>query len=69
MNFCLGISVHNRLYPSVGGGGGCRPAVPLKSKLKKKNILYTRLYEILLRDLLFSLNQPLKSADDQYIII
>jgi len=32
MYFILGISVHNRAYPRVEG---CRPPVPLKSKLKK----------------------------------
>jgi hypothetical protein len=47
------------------GGGGCRAAGPPspQNRNKKKDFIDTMVSKVL-RDLLFSRNQPLKSADD-----
>jgi hypothetical protein len=54
-----------------GGGGGCWAATPSntpKPKFKKTHSVASMISKFL-RDFPFSRNQPLKSADDQYIRI
>jgi hypothetical protein len=66
MQHAVVIPMHGRTQ----GGVGCRaadPPNPPKLKFKKHRVL--DMISKILRDILFSRNQPLKSADDQYIRI
>jgi hypothetical protein len=47
---------------ALKGGGGCQIAAPPKLKFKKTHFTHNMIQNVL-RDLHFSLNQPLKSAD------
>jgi hypothetical protein len=54
------------------GGGDCwaaEPPPPIKIKKKKMQDSVDMVVSNALRDLHFSQNQPLKSADDQYTLI
>jgi hypothetical protein len=48
--------------------GGCRAAAPPKPKFKNTDFVDIMISKVL-RDFPFRRNQPLKSADDQYIRI
>jgi hypothetical protein len=60
--------MHCKGAPKGGGRGlpGYSPPKPQNRNLKNTNFVDTMLSKAL-RDLRFSLNQPLKSVDDQYI--
>jgi hypothetical protein len=63
MNFWQSLSVKNH-WP-IQGGKGCRAATIPKAKVEKKNTDFVdTIIPKIIRDLRFSLNQPLKSADD-----
>jgi hypothetical protein len=48
-------------------GGGLKPGSPKPKKIKKKKIFVNTLMTNIFRDLPFSQNRTLKSADDKYI--
>jgi hypothetical protein len=64
---CLNATA-DKLSAATIGAPRNRAAAPLPSKAKLKNHWFCKHDDIkVLRDLRFSLNQPLKSANDQYI--
>jgi hypothetical protein len=61
--------VHTKAAPRGGGGlPGCRPLKPTIRNLKNTDFVDIMISRVL-QDFHFSQNQPLKSADDEYITI
>jgi hypothetical protein len=58
-------NIHRRTPKGQGVGGGA--ALSSKSKFKKTQFLLDTMISDVLLDLPFSRNQPLKSAEDQYL--